>query len=156
MTSGRSINAISIRLCVLDRERILAKLAHLEGYLQELHQLVPTGFNEYLENFERRRACERLLQISIECMLDICALLVSGLRLGLPGETDDLLEKLERAKVFSSPVINLLRTMKGFRNILVHEYVGIDNAIVYKVLTTRLEDFGAFKSESAQVLRTKA
>lgn len=119
---------------MLDRERILAKLDQLDGYLRELRQVVPGSFAEYMDSVEKRRACERLLQIAIEYMLDICGLFVSRLRLGLPGEEDDLLEKLERAKVLSPPVIAMMRAMKGFRNILVHEYGGIDNAIVYHCL----------------------
>lgn len=30
-------------------------------------------------------------------------------------------------------MLDTMRSMKGFRNILVHEYGGIDNAIVYKM-----------------------
>lgn len=140
---------------MLDRERVLVKFDQLDGYVRELRQVVPGSFAEYLGNLEKRRACERLLQITIECMMDICALFVSGLRLGLPGEEDDLLEKLERAKIVSPPVGAMLRAMKGFRNILVHEYGGIDNAIVYKAATTQVQDFEAFRSEMAHALRER-
>lgn len=140
---------------MLDRERVLVKFDQLDGYVRELRQVVPGSFAEYLGNLEKRRACERLLQITIECMMDICALFVSGLRLGLPGEEDDLLEKLERAKIVSPPVGAMLRAMKGFRNILVHEYGGIDNAIVYKAATTQVQDFEAFGSEMAHALRER-
>jgi uncharacterized protein YutE (UPF0331/DUF86 family) len=116
---------------VVDRERVLAKLDQLDGYLNELGQIIPGSFAEYRNNFEKRRACERLLQVSIECMIDTCGLFVSGLRLGLPSEPDDVLEKLDRAKIFSSSVVNMLKAMKGFRNVLVHEYAAIDHAIVY-------------------------
>lgn len=136
----------------MDRERILSKLDRLDGYLRELRQVVPGSFTEYMESLEKRRACERLLQIAIECMVDICGLLVSGLRLGLPGEEDDVLEKLERAKVLSPSVIAMLKTMKGFRNILVHEYGGVDNTIVYKMATTRRQDFETFQSEDARLV----
>ena len=71
---------------MLDRERILAKIDELQGYLKELRNIVPENYNEYLSSIEKRRACERLLQISVECVIDICSLLVSGLRLGLPAE----------------------------------------------------------------------
>lgn len=140
---------------MLDRERILAKLDELEGYVGELRQVVPASFAEYMDKLEKRRACERLLQLSIQCMTDICALFVSGLRLGLPAEEDDLFEKLERAKIISPNLSGVLKTMKGFRNILVHEYGGIDNAIVYKMASTRIEDFEAFKARMVQALKEK-
>ena len=107
---------------MLDRDRILAKIDEFDGYLRELRQVVPRSFQEYMDKLEKRRACERLLQIAIQCMLDICHLFVSGFRLGLPAEEDDLFEKLENAGLLSPNAIRTLRTMKGFRNILVHEY----------------------------------
>lgn len=79
---------------MVDRERILAKLDELEGYVRELRQVAPESFAEYMQKVENRRACERLLQISIECIIDICGLFVSGLRLGLPAEEDDNLREI--------------------------------------------------------------
>jgi uncharacterized protein YutE (UPF0331/DUF86 family) len=141
---------------MLDRERILAKLDELDGYLGELRQVVPESYGRYMESVEKRRACERLLQISIECVMDVCALFVSGLRLGLPAEEDDLIEKLEQADLISSELGKTLRTMKGFRNILVHEYGRIDNAIVFGMATRRLQDFDAFKAEILKALHRHA
>jgi uncharacterized protein YutE (UPF0331/DUF86 family) len=141
---------------MLDRERILAKLDELEGYLGELRQVVPESYARYVESVEKRRACERLLQISIECAVDVCALFVSGLRLGLPAQEDDLIEKVEQAGLISSEMARMLRTMKGFRNILVHEYGRIDNALVFAMATRRLQDFDTFKNEVLEALRKHA
>jgi uncharacterized protein YutE (UPF0331/DUF86 family) len=141
---------------MMDRERILGKLDELNGHLGELRQVVPESYARYVESVEKRRACERLLQISIECVIDVCALLVSGLRLGLPAEEDDLIEKLEQAGLISSEMAKMLRTMKGFRNILVHEYGRIDNALVFAMATRRLQDFDSFTTEILQVLQRHA
>lgn len=141
---------------MLDRERILAKLDDLDGYLGELRQVVPASYARYMESVEKRRACERLLQMSIECVIHVCALFVSGLRLGLPAEEDDLIEKLEQAGLISSELAKMLRTMKGFRNLLVHEYGRIDNAIVFTMASRRLQDFDAFKTETLQALHKHA
>ena len=106
-----------------------------------------------MQSVEKRRACERLLQISIEGIIYICSLLVAGLRLGLPAEEDDLFEKLERATLLPKDVVNTMRSMKGFRNILVHEYGGIDNAIMYKMATSRVQDIEIFTREIIRMLR---
>lgn len=138
---------------MLDRERILAKLDELEGYQRELGAIVPPTYAEYLEKSVKRRGCERLLQISIQCVIDICSLVVAGLRLGLPAEEDDLFEKLERANLISPDVATTLRAMRGFRNILVHEYGGVDNAIVFQRATSGVRDFTVFREAILQVLR---
>lgn len=115
---------------MLDRERILAKLDEIDGYVRDLRTIAPQGFAEYRQ-IEKKRACERLLQIAVECVIDICNLFVAGLRLGLPAEEDDLFEKLGQAGILSPQMKETVKEMKGFRNILVHEYGHVDDAIVH-------------------------
>ena len=78
---------------MIDRERILIRIDHLQQYLQDLRTIIPPTFEAY-QGIEKRRACERLLQLAIEAMTDISGLLVAGLRLGLPAEELDAFEKL--------------------------------------------------------------
>lgn len=137
----------------MDRERILSRIDELDGYLQEIHEIMPTSFEEY-KSIEKRRACERLLQVSIESVIDICALIVTGLRLGLPSEEDDLFEKLAQAEIISSSIKETLNRMKAFRNILVHEYGRIDDRLVYEVLKNNLNDFEEFKKEILQTINS--
>jgi len=136
---------------VLDRERILTKIDELDGYLRELAQIAPVNFDEY-RKIEKKRACERLLQISIETVIDISHLLVTGLRLGLPAEEDDLFEKLAKAGIISQRMKGMLKSMKGFRNILVHRYGDTDDLIVYEMASERLGDYEAFKKEVQEAL----
>jgi uncharacterized protein YutE (UPF0331/DUF86 family) len=138
---------------MLDRERILGKIDQLEGYLRDLRTIMPQDFTAY-EKIEKKRACERLLQVSMEAVIDVCHLLVTGLRLGIPSEEDDLFEKLEAAGIVSPPMSEALKEMKGFRNILVHEYARIDDRIVYEVAKTKLGDFETFEHEVLHYLET--
>lgn len=139
---------------MLDKERVLAKLDELEGYRRELDQVKPASRDEY-QKIEKKRSCERLLQLLIECMIDICALLVAGLRLGLPGEEDDLFERLEQARVISPPMKETLKKMRAFRNILVHEYGRIDDQLVYEILQHNLDDFDKFKRVILEAVRNQ-
>jgi uncharacterized protein YutE (UPF0331/DUF86 family) len=137
----------------VDKERILVKIDKLDRYLHELQDIMPENYESY-QNIEKKRACERLLQVSVESVLDICAQIVIELRLGLPSEEDDVFEKLEQAKIISSAIKELLKRMKGFRNILVHEYGHIDDRLVYNVLKTNLDDFNAIRKEIITVLKS--
>src|SRR5262249_40164431 len=131
---------------LIDRERVLARLSELEGYLQELRAIAPASFEEFLRT-EKKRACERLLQIAVEAVIDICHLLVVGMRLGLPSEENDLIVKLERAGILSADVSAILKKMRGFRNILVHEYGEVNDRIVFAAATSDFEDFDRFRRE---------
>ena len=136
----------------LDRERILIKADRLDGYLRELADIAPRTFAEY-QGVEKKRACERLLQLSVEVVIDICSVLVTNLRLGLPAEEEDLIHKLTEGRVLSPEMGARIREMKGFRNVLVHEYAQIDDRLVYQALTERVKDFVAFKQEVLAYLK---
>lgn len=128
---------------MVDRERVLAKLDEMRGYVGELRSIAPATIEEY-KRIATKRACERLLQISVECVIDVCQLLVSGFRLGLPAEEDDLFDKLEEAELFTPETVQTLRKMRGCRNILVHEYGQVSNEIVFETIRTELDDFDEF------------
>ena len=49
---------------MLDHERVLAKLDELEGYLRELEAIAPRNLTDY-RRIEKKRACERLVQIAV-------------------------------------------------------------------------------------------
>ena len=137
---------------MMDRERVLAKIDQLDTYLSELRQVAPADLETY-RIIEKKRSCERLLQISIECVLDICGSIVAGLHLGLPQDEDDLFEKLDRASVISAELKNTLRKMKGLRNILVHDYGTVNDEAVFNVVQNRLGDFKAFKREILEAVQ---
>lgn len=137
---------------MIDRERVLAKLDEMRGYVAELRDIAPPTLEEYRRT-ATKRACERLIQIAVECVIDVCQLLVSGLRLGLPAEEADLFDKLGDAAVLSSETIDLLRRMRGSRNILVHEYGRVSDEIVFATVRTRLGDFDRFAQEVLEALR---
>ena len=138
----------------LDRERILGKVDELDSYLAELKQIAPADFTEF-KKIEKKRACERLLQLAVESVIDICNLLVSGLRMGLPAEEEDLFRKLIQGHVISERLGEKLKEMKGFRNILVHEYARVNDKIVYEATKTKFSDFDAFKEQILDFLRNQ-
>ena len=137
---------------MIDRDRIQFKLDQLDGYLRELGAIVPERFEEYLY-IEKKRACERLVQIIVEAIIDTCTLLVAGLRLGLPGEEDDLFEKLAMRGVITRPMAGTLKRMKGLRNLLVHEYWRINDELVFRTIRERLGDCQGFRREILVFLR---
>lgn len=137
---------------MLDKDRILAKLDELDSYLKELAEISPKSLGEY-KTIEKKRGCERLLHIAVECVIDICGIIVTNKRLGLPDSEEDLFRKLEEAKVISSDLAGKLRLMRGFRNIIVHRYGSVDDELVFETLRKGPADFVDFKSEVLEFLK---
>jgi len=100
----------------------------------------------------RKRALERLIQITVESVMDVSAILVKEMRLGLPYGEEDFLDKIS-GTVLNPVLVEKLREMKGFRNILVHGYSQIDDERVYEILTNDIEDVIEFKEAVIEFLR---
>ena len=132
---------------LIDKDRILSKIDEMDSYLEELEEVKPKDIEDYKNSINKKRACERLLQISIEAIIDICNIIVSNLKLGLPSDEEDLFNKLEKKKIISSKSAKILIDMKSFRNILVHKYGVVDDELVFEMIDERLGDFNSFKKE---------
>jgi uncharacterized protein YutE (UPF0331/DUF86 family) len=137
----------------MDKRRIVSKIRELDSYLDELEAILPKSYEEYSKDSEKRRACERLLQISVECLIDICYILGSSLKIEIPSDEEDIISTLKNKKIISSSLAELLIEMKGFRNILVHKYGVVDDEQVYEILTEKIEDFEKFKQEILESLK---
>ncbi|MDD3621541.1 MAG: DUF86 domain-containing protein [Methanofollis sp.] len=49
----------------------------------------------------------------------------------------------------------ILTAMKGFRNIVVHRYGAIDDALTFAILKEHIRDFAQFKQEVEAFLRSR-
>jgi len=136
----------------MDKERILAKLGELDGYVSELKGIIPRNFSAY-KSTEIKRACERLLQISLEAVLDVCNILVSELKLGIPENEDAVLEKLKKSGIITDSLHKRLAKMKRTRNVLVHRYGIIDDKLIFGMLERDINDFGKFRKEVIHFLK---
>lgn len=136
----------------LDKEKIISKIDELDGYLEEIDKIKPADFSEY-RIIEKKRSIERLLQISIETVIDICNIINSNLKLGIPSDEDSLFEQLFENKILSEKTTNKLKGIKGFRNILVHKYGKVEDEKVFENLEN-LGDFEKFKEEILKLLKT--
>jgi uncharacterized protein YutE (UPF0331/DUF86 family) len=137
----------------MDKKRILGKIKELDGYLEELDSVRPKEFEDYTNSISTKRSCERILQISIEIVLDICNVIISNLNLGIPSDESDIFSKLKNKKVINEKMAITLDEMKGFRNILVHRYGIVDDEKVFEVLSDKLSDFEEFKSQILKYLK---
>ena len=72
-------------------------------------------------------------------------MIVAGLRLGIPLEENDIFEKLQNKGIITPEIVEMLKEMRGFRNILVHEYAIVDDELIYRMVKERLSDFKKIK-----------
>ncbi|XDF89331.1 DUF86 domain-containing protein [Promethearchaeum syntrophicum] len=103
-------------------------------------KIVPKTEEEYLTSRKNHLALERLFQICIEIVIDICAILINKFKLGVPANEENILD-FHMGKIDN---IEYLKDMKKFRNFIVHKYGEFNNQLVFRYATEKKEDFNNF------------
>lgn len=87
---------------------------------------------------------ERGLQISIECIIDIANIIISYLDVQKPDTYKEGILELAKHNIIPVKFSGKLANMVSFRNILVHDYMKIDEKIMIDILKNNLDDFIKF------------
>ncbi len=129
---------------MIDRDRVRDKVDFLRRNLELLHGLARTPQADFTERTPQFHAAMRLLQISVEAMLDIGSHIVARERLGSPKSYVEVFDLLGQSGVIPLDFVDRLRSMVRFRNRAVHLYGDIDESYVYGILQEDLGDFETF------------
>ena len=121
------------------KERIKDKIKQIETFLQELSEIKPTSFEEYLSNFEKRAACERYAEKIPEATVDLAILFIRYKQLSLPKDDKSTFDILSKNKIIAEELSKNLQDSKGMRNVIAHEYGKIDDEIVFDAIENELE-----------------
>lgn len=128
-----------------DRVRILSKLDEMIKYVEELRSMLPDQ-EEYQQDLIKRRACEKTIEVAIDSLIDVSAMIVSSQQFGLPENEENIFDMLIEKKVLNSKLGEKLKDIKGFRNILVHRYGKVDDEMVFNNLSSHMNDFYEFEN----------
>lgn len=129
---------------MIDPLLIERKLGKIEQYLRELQGVQVNSLEEYRGNVVTKRFIERQLELCVEQMIDVCKHLVAGLDLPQPETYAGCFDILAGAGVVPEDHLPIFKALARFRNLLIHGYDDIDDAVTYGILTLRLGDFTAF------------
>ncbi|MBI2576791.1 DUF86 domain-containing protein [Candidatus Woesearchaeota archaeon] len=127
-------------------KRLLSKIDEMDQYLKELQGIELPPLKEYSASVTTKRACERLLQMLIETLIDMAYILHRMKRLGIPKDDDSIIHELTGKGILDGKTAGLILALKGFRNILVHKYGEVDDELVYENLKEHLDDFESLKN----------
>jgi uncharacterized protein YutE (UPF0331/DUF86 family) len=136
----------------LSDEVIRQRLQLLESYVQHLRGYRARTREEVCNDMSLTWAIEHGLQLSIQCIIDVCHYLVADLMLGVPATSQEAIKLLSDAGIFPATFAHTLVQMARFRNLLVHVYAQIDIERVYDHLQNHLDDFGQFAQHVLQFL----
>ncbi|MDK2805685.1 MAG: hypothetical protein PWP67_1232 [Clostridium butyricum] len=84
---------------------------------------------------------ERGIQISIECVIDISNIIISALGIEKPDTYKESILALSKVGVLPQTFARNVSNMVSFRNILVHDYMRVEERIIVDILKNHLDDF---------------
>ncbi|MGB9663282.1 MAG: type VII toxin-antitoxin system HepT family RNase toxin [Moorellaceae bacterium] len=128
----------------VDKEKIRQKLQFMRQELRKLKKFQDMNFSQFETNSLYEAAATRMLQVTIEAMLDICAHLVAREGWGLPKTYVETIELVARHGLIPPELIDTYKAMARFRNRVVHLYDEVNSAEIWNIIQNHLEDFKPF------------
>jgi uncharacterized protein YutE (UPF0331/DUF86 family) len=129
---------------MVDRETFSRRLDKLTDYFGKLEAMREVDREEFLSTPALHDLAERYLHLTVEACLDLANHWIADRSLRTPEANRDTFTVLEQAGELDPELAERLRSWAGFRNVLVHEYVGIDHGLSYDAMRNELGDLEAF------------
>ena len=132
---------------MVNREVVVAKIANIHKSLGRLKEKQGVDLKSFSMDRDIQDIVLLNLQTAIQGCIDIASHIISDNNWGVPGSLAGLFDILCEKKVISDGSRKIMRSMVGFRNLIVHEYAGLDMNKVYAIFSSRLSDFNNFLRE---------
>jgi len=123
---------------------IINKIQSIQRCIQRAKEEYQFNKDEFLTNYSRQDAAILNLIRACEQSIDLASHIVKSYKMGIPTNTAEVFQLLERKNVISAQLSENMRYMVGFRNTVVHEYQKINMDIVIVVIETGLDDLIKF------------
>ncbi len=131
------------------------RLDELNERLARLEALKGKSRAEFDSDPYLRDIVERNLEVAAQCCLDICHRIISIEKALKPGDYHGAFLRMSELGVLPPKFARKLAPIAGLRNILVHEYLGVDWNEVYSNLK-KISDLVRFAEYIRQWLKARS
>lgn len=129
---------------VIDNEKINNFVNLIRDNIKNLKTLYKMGEKEFLGDFRNYNAAVRLLQVTIEGVINIANHIISRKSFRAPNDFADTFAVLQEENYISKELSEKLQNMAKFRNRIVHVYWDIDYKKIFEIIGSHLEDVDKF------------
>jgi uncharacterized protein YutE (UPF0331/DUF86 family) len=121
----------------------LSAIERLESYVRDLREAQPRNFEAYERDKMLRRYMERMLHMAIDTAIQVGLGILTAEAMRQPENYHDIFIILGENGILPPPLVDSLTALVEFRNLLVYEHTGVDDAMVYGFAKKRLDDLSA-------------
>ena len=139
---------------MIDIDRVLERLNFMTKRLNRLKSLEFVSLETYLDDLDSQLIAERILELIIQAAIDINNHIIKqGLKLEAVGPKESFLI-LRECQILSEELAQQLSKSAIFRNILAHEYLDIDDNIVFNLIPKALKQYPLYVLQIQQYLNS--
>lgn len=131
----------------MDPKIVNAKLESLARCIRRIESNTPQSVDALAENWDSQDIIVLNLERAVQLSVDIGSHILLDYQSPTPDSMAGVFLSLAKENLLSDDLAQRLAKAAGFRNIAVHEYQSIDWAIVYSIITSRLDDFRLFADQ---------
>lgn len=126
---------------MVEKETIVRRLTFLEEYCSDLDEARQSiNWENFSQDKVIRRYIERTLHMAVEACLDIANHIISYEGYREPVDNKDIFQVLFEQKILDKKLMENLKKMAQFRNVIVHDYIRVQPEIVYAILQKNFGD----------------
>ena len=130
---------------LISKKVIADRLGWVERMIEEICSLPLSSYSEFTADRRNRGAAESYLRRGLEALLDIGRhILAKGFATGVV-EYKEIAQRLGEFGVLSPADSELLRTLAGYRNRMIHFYHEIGEEELYKICKEQVRDLREIK-----------
>lgn len=156
MNGLKKIQGVIVKMTRNVLETINSKIKELQKNLILLKSVsLNINKDNLKEDMIKYWGIERGIQICIECVIDISNVIISTLDIEKPDTYKECILVLGNEDIIPQRFAKQISNMVSFRNILVHDYMKIDEEIIINVLKNNLDDFAKFMNYINQWIKEK-
>ena len=131
------------------------KISSIKKYLSILKSYQGYSLEEIERDPTLRGAVERYLYLACQAVIDFAEVIISISQFRKPSTMSESFIILVEEGVITNEMKNKMVKLVGFRNVLAHEYEGLNYEILYDVLKDKLRDIEEFIEVSKRFLNLK-
>lgn len=119
---------------------VLNKIETIERCINRINEVYENN-PENLKNYTKQDSIMLNIQRACEASIDLAMHIISKKKLGIPQNSRDAFDVLNKQNIIDDKLSKNLKAMVGFRNIVVHDYQSINIKVVESIISYNLNDF---------------
>jgi uncharacterized protein YutE (UPF0331/DUF86 family) len=112
--------------------------------MSRVEEKLGTDLQAFLKDIDRQESILFNLQMAIQNCIDIAAHIISEEGYGVPGSTGEMFSLLGEKRILDGDITEKMVKAVGFRNLIVHEYGGIELKQVFDVAQKDIKNLNEY------------